>query len=92
MPLSRTRPRDHGVLTDCPTEPPRACTFRGRSPENRESHVARVDSAEPRSGTKLLRVPTRCCLSDANSLGKVPNVCGDSSAIGESRSAMQSGS
>ena len=42
--------------------------------------ATRARSAEPGSGTKSLRVPTRCRLSDENSRGKVQNACGDSSA------------
>jgi hypothetical protein len=41
--------------------------------------ATRARSAEPGSGTKSLRVPTRCRLSDENSRGKVQNACGDSS-------------
>jgi hypothetical protein len=35
------------ALTDCPTEPPRACTSGDGSPEDGESHVARVDRQNP---------------------------------------------
>jgi len=52
----------------------------GRSPGERESHVARVE-AESGSGTKSLSVPTPYRLSDENSRGKVRNVCRDSSVV-----------
>jgi len=79
MPISRTRPRDHGVLTDCPTELPRACTSGGAARRTGESHVARVDRQNP-AREQSRSVPTRCPLSDENSRGKVQNVCGDSPA------------
>src|SRR5215472_10031280 len=43
MSFSGARPHGRGVLTDCPTEPPRACTSGGRSSGKRESVVSRVD-------------------------------------------------
>ena len=79
MPFSRTRPHDHRVLTDCPAEPPRACTS-GAQPGERGIARGTSRTAEPGSGTKSLRVPTHYRLSDENSREKVQNVCGDSSA------------
>jgi hypothetical protein len=79
MSFSGTRPDHHGVLTDFPTKPPR---LGHPGAQLGKTGITRGTSspAEPGSGTKLLRVPTHCRLSDENSRGKVQNVCGDSSA------------
>jgi type I restriction enzyme M protein len=81
MPFSRTRPGDHGVLTDCPDQTATGLVHPGEQPGERGIARGTSRSAEAGSGTKSLRVPTHCRLSDENSRGKVQNVCGGSSVI-----------
>jgi len=80
MSFRRTRPRHQGVLTDCRTEPPRACTSGGaaRRTGNRTGHewIGRT-----RLGNKVAGRSNSLPLSDENSRAKVQNVCGDSSAV-----------
>lgn len=77
MRFSRTRPRDHEVLTDCPTEPPHGCTPEAQPVERR---IARGPSrsAEPGLGNKVAARSNSLPPVERELAREVQNVCGDS--------------